>query len=76
MNLRNKDVKKGCCFIEFDSTSTASNILKKYNGANINNFIVKLNWVNSHSKDKNEQIHKKYTVSIYYNNLIDLCRKH
>ena len=64
--MRNKDVKKGCCFIEFDSNLTASNILKKYNGTTINNFLMKLNWVNSHLKDKNEQ--KKYTVSNYYIN--------
>ena len=45
---------------------TKKNILKKYNGATINNFLMKLNWVNSHLKDKNEQ--KKYTVSNYYIN--------
>lgn len=72
--MRNKESKKGCCFIEFDSSSTASNVLKKYNGTIINNIIMKLNWVNSHAKDKQEQ--KKYTVSISYNALIDLCRKY
>lgn len=77
--MRNKDQKKGCCFVEFDSPQTASNILKNYNGEKIKNFVMKLNWVNSHSKDKADSIpSKKYTVYAFFNMInvyIDLCGK-
>ena len=78
ITIKAKGNKRGCAFLEFDSTKTANTILKLHNNTIYKNFNIKLNWVKSNEKLKEKPI--KFTVkkifNYYYYYCIALCRKH
>ena len=73
LNIPIQNLKKGCCFVEFDSPDTANKVLYTYNGKNVNGITMKLNWVNSHSNKEQQQTQyhttfndssKRYTIYV------------
>ena len=60
LTIKAKGNKRGCAFLEFDSTKTANTILKLHNNTIYKNFNIKLNWVKSNEKLKEKPI--KFTV--------------
>ena len=63
ITIKAKGNKRGCAFLEFDSTKTASMILKLHNNKIYKNFNIKLNWVKSNEKLKEKPL--KFTVKFF-----------
>ena len=66
LNIPIQNLKKGCCFVEFDSPDTANKVLYTYNGKNVNGIIMKLNWVNSHSNKEQQQQQQQQQQTQYH----------
>ena len=72
INLKKFDNKKGCAFLEFLSREVAEEILNKFNGKYINNFLFRLNWVKGQKNQKIANQNITFTVNKFFNNILQL----
>ena len=60
--VKNPPNKRGCAFLEFESRNVAENVIKNFNGKNINGLELKFNWVKSFEEKYSQPKITKFTV--------------
>lgn len=61
--VKNPLNKRGCAFLEFDSKTTAENIIKNFNGKKLVGLELKFNWVKTFEEKLSIPKINKFTVS-------------
>ena len=61
--LKNPPNKRGCAFLEFNTSEEAQIIINNFNGKTFNNLEINLNWVKSFEEKCLAKKIKKFTVS-------------
>ena len=70
INIKRFENKRSCAFLEFLTHEIAEEILNKFNGKYINNFLFRLNWVKGQKKQKIANQNITFTVNKFFNNIL------